>query len=353
MPMSSSTTVANAGSSMNMSMLTPHTLMKLDHQVTNIPGETMLTTHIIDKRENPPTEIAVDILVDNKFISYEDCTIPQMFKVQASEIVRALENKSIIQGLIKLSTPHHRIPTAQQPFLISQLDLPLLETPLSLEYLTARDSIVSVTIEYALSPHQIDNIIDRMKQKREERKEFESHMQDLELVRQASSRTAIEASKSTITSDDEVPIHVARVRTNIRKATGSSRISNDDKSKALVWLTEQVVAKDGYALFNRFRGSDKAQNPDIVKMWLFISDLASEYLHKPMHIPNITSEIKITKKMLFESLAIHETTMNTILRAASLVHKYGEHGSHASLDVIARLTKVVPIDRANGSMPEG
>ncbi|KAJ3723243.1 hypothetical protein C8R42DRAFT_720376 [Lentinula raphanica] len=342
-PQGSLTANPNA-SSMSTSILTPHTLMNLEHVGDiNIPGEILITVHVIDKRENPAAEIAVDILVDKKFISYEGCVTPQMFKVKASEIVRILEIRNIIRGFIKLSTPHHRIPTAHQPFLISQNHVPLLETLLLVEYLTARESI-------ALTPHQIDNIIDRLKQKREDREQYESQMKNIE-----SFGSAMEASTSTTTttSDEQVPLHVARVRSNVQKATGALRTTTNDKSKALRWLTEQVVAKEEYTHFNRFRGSDKAQNPDIVRIWLFVSDLATEYLNKTMHIPNITSEIKITKKMLYQSLAIHETTLNTTLRAASLVRKYGQNGSHASMEVVARLTKVVSIDRTNGDMPEG
>ncbi|KAJ3745961.1 hypothetical protein EV360DRAFT_76453 [Lentinula raphanica] len=323
----------------------------MNHEgISNALGEILITIHVIDKRENPAAEIAVDTLVHNEFISHEGCTMPRTFKVKASEIVRVLELKSIIKvsqiqpGLIKLSTPHYRIPSAHQPFLIAQNNLTLLETPLMVEYLTANDNIVHVTIEYALSPREVDDIISRLKRKREEREE-RSVIE--------SSPDVPEASTSTAASNEQVPIHIARVRTNLRKATGAPRASVGDKSKALKWLTEQVVARDGYVLFNRLRGSDRAQNPDIVKLWLFVAELADEYLHKLVQIPDVSSKVKITKKMLFESLTIHETSFNTILRAASLIRKFGEDGPDSSMEVITRLTKVVPIDRASGNMPEG
>ncbi|KAJ3843917.1 hypothetical protein F5878DRAFT_207626 [Lentinula raphanica] len=317
--------------------------------VSNALGETLITIHVIDKREDPPAEIAVDTLVQKKFISHEGSTVPPTFKVKASEIVRVLELKSIIRGLIKLSTPHHRIPSAHQPFLIARTDLPLLETPLMVEYLTAIDNIVRVTVEYALSPHEVNDIISRLKRKREECEECKERS-----IIESSSPDALEASTSMAASaNDQVPIHIARVRTNLRKATGAPRASVDDKSKALEWLTEQVVAKEGYALFNRLRGSDRAQNPDIVKLWLFVAELADEYLNKLVEIPDVSSRVKVTKKMLFQSLAIHETSFNTILRAASLIRRFGEHGPDSSVEVIARLTKVIPIDRANSTMPEG
>ncbi|KAJ3817055.1 hypothetical protein F5880DRAFT_1512104 [Lentinula raphanica] len=315
----------------------------MNHEgISNALGEILITIHVIDKRENPAAEIAVDTLVHNEFISHEGCTMPRTFKVKASEIVRVLELKSVIKGLIKLSTPHHRIPSAwHQPFLIAQTDLALLETPLMVEYLTANDNIVHVTVEYALSPREVDDIISRLKRKREERSIIES------------SPDVSEASTSTAALNEQVLIHIARVRTNLRKATGAPRASVGDKSKALKWLTEQVVARESYALFNRFRGSDRAQNPDIVKLWLFVAELADEYLNKLVQIPDVSSKVKITKKMLFESLAIHETSLNTILRAASLIRRFGEDGPDSSMEVITRLTKVVPIDRASGNMPEG
>ncbi|KAJ3832368.1 hypothetical protein F5878DRAFT_669548 [Lentinula raphanica] len=296
----------------------------MNHEgISNALGEILITIHVIDKRENPAAEIAVDTLVHNEFISHEGCTMPQTFKVKASEIVRVLELKSVIKGLIKLSTPHHRIPSAwHQPFLIAQTDLALLETPLMVEYLTANDNIVHVTVEYALSPREVDDIISRLKRKREERSIIES------------SPDVSEASTSTAALNEQVLIHIARVRTNLRKATGAPRASVGDKSKALKWLTEQVVARESYALFNRFRGSDRAQNPDF-------------------QIPDVSSKVKITKKMLFESLAIHETSLNTILRAASLIRRFGEDRPDSSMEVITQLTKVVPIDRASGNMPEG
>ncbi|KAJ3714793.1 hypothetical protein C8R42DRAFT_238364 [Lentinula raphanica] len=313
--------------------------------ISNDLGEILITIHVIDKRENPAAEIAVDTLVHNKFISHEGCIAPRTFKVKASEIVRVLELKSIIRGLIKLSTPHHRIPSALQPFLVARTDhLTLLETPLMVEYLTAVDNIVRVTVEYALSAHEVNDIVSRLKRKREEREEGS-------IIE--SSPDAPEASTSMVASNEQVPIHIARVQTNLRKATGSSRASVDDKSKALKWLTEQVVARESYALFNRLRGSDRAQNPDIVKLWLFVAELADEYLNKLVQIPDVSSKVKITKKMLFESLAIHETSFNTILRAASLIRRFGEDGPDSSMEVITRLTKVVPIDRASGNMPEG
>ncbi|KAJ3976422.1 hypothetical protein EV361DRAFT_864601 [Lentinula raphanica] len=283
----------------------------MNHEgISNALGEILITIHVIDKRENPAAEIAVDTLVHNEFISHEGCTMPQTFKVKASEIVRVLELKSVIKGLIKLSTPHHRIPSAwHQPFLIAQTDLALLETPLMVEYLTANDNIVHVTVEYALSPREVDDIISRLKRKREERSIIES------------SPDVSEASTSTAALNEQVLIHIARVRTNLRKATGAPRASVGDKSKALKWLTEQV--------------------------------LADEYLNKLVQIPDVSSKVKITKKMLFESLAIHETSLNTILRAASLIRRFGEDGPDSSMEVITQLTKVVPIDRASGNMPEG
>lgn len=63
--------------------------------------------------------------------------------------------------------------------------------------------------------------------------------------------------------------------------------------------------------------------------------------------------MKITKKMMYSSLAIHETTFNTILHAIDLVKKYGEGGPYSSPKVIERLKKVVTVDRANNIVPEG
>ncbi|KAJ3710175.1 hypothetical protein C8R42DRAFT_729503 [Lentinula raphanica] len=230
----------------------------MNHEgISNALGEILITIHVIDKRENPAAEIAVDTLVHHDFISHEGC-------------------------LIKLSTPHYRIPSAHQPFLILQTNLTLLETPLMVEYLTAKDNIVHVTVEYALSPREVDDIISRLKRKREEREECSI----IEF-----SPDVPEASTSMVTLNEQVPIHIARVRTNLRKATGAPRASVSDKSKALEWLTEQVVARDGYALFNHFHGSDRAQNPDIVKLWLFVADLADEYLNKMVQIPDVSSKL--------------------------------------------------------------
>lgn len=64
-------------------------------------------------------------------------------------------------------------------------------------------------------------------------------------------------------------------------------------------------------------------------------------------------QVKITKKMMYSSLAIHETTFNTILHAADLVRKYGEGGPYSSPVVIERLNKVITVDRANNVVPEG
>lgn len=54
----------------------------------------------------------------------------------------------LLEGFIKLSTPHRRIPTAYQPFLVSRIGIALIDTPVSMEYLVARDTIVNVLVEY-------------------------------------------------------------------------------------------------------------------------------------------------------------------------------------------------------------
>lgn len=57
--------------------------------------------------------------------------------------------------------------------------------------------------------------------------------------------------------------------------------------------------------------------------------------------------------MLWQSLGIKETTLNTMIHAANLIRKYGENGSQTLPEVVIRLNKVVPMNRASGQMPEG
>lgn len=94
------------------------------------------------------------------------------------------------------------------------------------------------------------------------------------------------------TSGSDFPLHIARAQANFRKARGASKLSTGDKEQALKWLTEQAVSRADYALFNRIRGSDKAQNPEIVKIWLFVGGFADEYLNTMVKIPNVTSKVK-------------------------------------------------------------
>lgn len=94
------------------------------------------------------------------------------------------------------------------------------------------------------------------------------------------------------TSGSDFPLHIARAQANLRKAQGTLKHSSVDKEKMLKWLTEQAVSRADYALFNRIRGSDKAQNPEIIKMWLFVGGFANEYLNTLVKIPDVASKVK-------------------------------------------------------------
>lgn len=98
---------------------------------------------------------------------------------------------------------------------------------------------------------------------------------------------------SSVLDDDAVPLHIARKRANLGKANIDTRQNPDNKAKALEWITEQVVAHDKYALFNRLRGSDKAQNPELVQLWLFVADLCTKYMSKSIEIPNASAKVSI------------------------------------------------------------
>ncbi|KAF9059012.1 hypothetical protein BDP27DRAFT_1503133 [Rhodocollybia butyracea] len=306
---------------------------------------TVFTVRLLDKRETPPARVAVDIAVDPAHISQDQVSLGKL-KVKTNEVVRLLVEMNTIRGFIKLSTPHHRIGTDSQPFLSSEPGTSLLDTPVSIEYLIASDEIINIMVEYGLDEKQRSNIANSLKRKHEEEDHTNNPLTD--------EAGGSNPDPSTLVLDpSSIPLHIARKRANLGKANTNFKKNFDDKMKALEWITEQVVAQDGYSLFNHLRGSSKAQNPDIVRLWLFAADICSKYMSKSIEIPNASAKVKIMKTMIWQSLGIRETSLNTMIHAASLVRKYGERGSQTLPEVVTRLNKTVLMNRAAGQMPEG
>ncbi|KAF9067379.1 hypothetical protein BDP27DRAFT_1364948 [Rhodocollybia butyracea] len=305
----------------------------------------LFTVRLLDKRETPPAQIALDIHIDPIYISQDGCPLGTC-KVKTNKVVRLLDgNSDTIKGFIKLSTPHYRITTDYQPFLFSKPATSLADTPVSVEYLLANNWIINIMVENASRGFSM-TVIHSLTHERKHEEEEEGINYDEEGSVPDPSTSGLDM--------DAIPLHIARKRANLNKVhPDSKKQCSDDKATALEWITDQVVARNGYNLFSQLRGSDKAQNPEIVQLWLFVADLCTEFLSKSVRAPNASAKVKITKKMLWQSLGIHETTLNTMIHAANLVRKYGKDGPQPLPEVVACLDKFVLIDRMARQMPEG
>ncbi|KAF9060469.1 hypothetical protein BDP27DRAFT_1430088 [Rhodocollybia butyracea] len=233
-------------------------------------SNTLFTVCLLDKRETLPAQIALNIHINPIYISQDGCPLGTC-KVKTNKVMRLLDETSdTIKGFIKLSTPHYQITTDYQPFLFSQPATSLADTPVSVEYLLASDGIINIMVENASRGFSMTVIHSLTHEKHEEEEGINYDEEGLV------------PDPATLGLDmDAIPLHIARKHANLNKVHPDlKKQCSDDKATVLEWITDQVVACNGYNLFSQLRGSDKAQNPEIVQLWLFVADLCTEFLSK-------------------------------------------------------------------------